>query len=147
MSKENMLSNVDIVCGNVYDPICHTGCSWCQNYAYLCCGIIAKGDCPWDVFKTEEEYQKIKEVRCLQKQYNNFEVLKFYDNDIKDVNFQSVKDEQRLAELKADLEKAMNTSIEEMKEYLKEHFNSYEDKEIDYYFGYTDEYSYQEEEM
>lgn len=72
------LPNVEIVVGNYYEPLYHTGCTWCQNYAYLCEGIIFKGWCPWDVFTTEEEKQRIMEVRCLLEKYNNFEVLKFY---------------------------------------------------------------------
>ena len=145
--KEEKIPTVEIVCGNYFEPLCHVGCTWCQNYAYICEGMILRGECPWGRFETEEEIQKIKEVRFLMQKYNNFEVLKYYGYETDDFDFSDISDPERLQELKSSLEKAKGTALEEMKEYVEKEFSSYQDEEIDSYFkSLTSEETKQDEE-
>ena len=142
------LPNIEIVVGNYYEPLCHTGCTWCQNYAYLCEGIIFKGWCPWDVFTTEEEKQRIMEVRCLLEKYNNFEVLKFYGNNLEKIkeDLEKKKDKEDYEENMKAFEKALKTPIEEMKKYLEENFPHYQDDEIETYFHRIERKQYELDE-
>ena len=81
------------------------------------------------------------------RKYNNFEVLKFYGNNLEKIKeaLEKKKDKEDYEENMKAFEKALKTPIEEMKKYLEENFH-YQDDEIETYFHRIERKQYELDE-